>query len=133
MKSSRTALTLRCSWQDASTLRAEALSEHRSISGCVLNILERQLSMQEQFVRGLSESFIQAKAREFRLLHREGNRTRMLLRCSEEEAERIRAMARRREMSISEFIVFCLRRHWEARGEARKAQRTLPWKSGQGC
>ena len=37
----------------------------------------------------------------------------MLLRCSVQEAARIRAIARIRQMSISEFVVFALWRYWK--------------------
>lgn len=118
MDHSRTALTVRCSQEDAKALRVQALAEHRSISGCMLNVLERHLWIEERYIRGLSDTFIEDTTREFRLNHRRGDRTRMLLRCSEQQARRIRMGARKRRMSISEFVVFCIRRHWEARFQA---------------
>lgn len=100
-------------------VRAQANAERRTISGCILNILERSLWMHEKYSRGITPSFLENQAREFRLVHRIHDRTTMLLRCSVKEAERIRANADNRHMSISEFVGFSLWRHWEATKKIR--------------
>lgn len=112
---SRTALLIRCSRDDAQALRAQALAEHRSISGCLLHILDRSLWIDEQFARALTPALLARQAWAFRLARQEKkeDRTTMLLRCSVQEAARIRAIARIRQMSISEFVVFALWRYWK--------------------
>lgn len=115
MNDARTALTVRCSQQDAKALHMQAASEHRSISGCLLNVLDRYLAMEEGLVHGLPDSLLEKKAREFRLLGPGEAGARILLRCFSDEANRIRAAAAKRQMGVSNFIVFCLRRHWQAR------------------
>ncbi|HEX5423249.1 MAG TPA: hypothetical protein VFW94_06850 [Candidatus Acidoferrales bacterium] len=124
MNSCRTALLIRCSREEAATVRAQAHAERRTISGCILNILERSLWMEEQYSRGMTRSFLENQAREFRLMHRIYDRTTMLLRCSVQEAERIRAKAYNRHMSISEFVGFSLWRHWEATNKIRRPKNT---------
>lgn len=119
MNSSRTALLIRCSKQEAAIIRAQAAAERRTISGCMLNILERSLWMEEQYSRGITESFLENQAREFRLMHRIHDRTTLLLRCSVQEAERIRGKASNRHISISEFVGFSLWRHWDATRKIR--------------
>lgn len=114
MNPSRTALLIRCSKEEAGMVRAQAAAERRSISACIVNILERRMRIDEQYSRGITQSFLENQAREFRLTHRIYNRTTMLLRCSVEEAQRIRIAASNRHMSISEFVAFSLWRHWEA-------------------
>lgn len=114
MNPSRTALLIRCSKEEADILRAQAAGEHRTISGCILNILERSLWIEEQYAHGVTQAFLENQAREFRLAHRLHDRTSMLLRCSNAEADRIRAVAWNRGMSISEFAAFSFWRHWEA-------------------
>lgn len=114
MDPGRAALLIRCSQQDADALRLQAQSEHRTVSGCLLNILERRLRIEEKFARGISGSFGEKGALDSRLSRPRTNRTALLLRCSTEEADRIRAAAWKRQMSISNFVVFSLQRHWEA-------------------
>jgi hypothetical protein len=41
-----------------------------------------------------------------------GAETAILVRCTDAEADRVRAAARRRDMSISAFVMHCLRRDW---------------------
>lgn len=114
MNPSRTALLIRCSKEEADILRTQAAAEHRTISGCMLNILERSLWIEERYAHGVTPAFLENQAREFRLAHRLHDRTSMLLRCSNGEADRIRAVAWNRGMSISEFAAFSFWRHWEA-------------------
>lgn len=120
MNSSRTALLIRCSKEEAAIIRAQAAAERRTISGCMLNILERSMWMDEKYAHGITETFLQNQARYFRLTHRLRDRTNMLLRCSVTEAERIRVAAANRRMSISEFVGFSLWRHWEATKKIRR-------------
>lgn len=114
MNSSRTALLIRCSREEANMVRSQASAERRTISGCTLNILERSLWMETHYAHGITQPFLEKQARDFRLAHRIQHRAAILLRCSTEEADRIRSAAWNRGMSISEFVAFSLWRHWEA-------------------
>lgn len=120
MSSSRTALLIRCSKEEAGMVRAQANAERRTISGCILNIVERGISMERQYARGITKSFFERQARQFRLAHRVRDHATILLRCSVDEADRIRATALSRGMSISEFVGFSLWRHWEAADKIRR-------------
>lgn len=123
MNPSRTALLIRCSEDEANMVREQAAAERRTISGCILNILERGMSMEERYAHGITRSFLENQARDFRVAHRIRNRAVILLRCSTDEADRIRTIAWRRGMSISEFVAFSLWRHWEA---VKKVARNAP-------
>jgi uncharacterized protein (DUF1778 family) len=114
MNPSRTALLIRCSKDEADRVRAQAAAEHRTISGCIVNILERSVRIDQDYARGITRKFLDNQAREFRLAHRVTEPTSILLRCSTEEADRIRSVAWHRGMSISEFVAFSLWRHWDA-------------------
>jgi hypothetical protein len=126
MGAARTALLIRCSLEEAGALRAQARSEHRTISGCVLNIMERSLWIEQQYRHGITPSFNERIAREFRLRRPKTERTSLLLRCSAEEAGRIRIAARNRQMSISDFIVFSVRRQWDAAEKLRRSGAVAP-------
>src|SRR5215469_1378058 len=114
MKSSRTALLIRCDQDDLVAIRTQADTERRSMSGCVLRILDRSLQIEKQFSSGLTESFLASRANSLRLTRWKSKHVSMLLRCSQDEAAHIRAAAKKTGMSISEFVVFSLRRHWKA-------------------
>ncbi|HTU35774.1 MAG TPA: hypothetical protein VMF66_18375 [Candidatus Acidoferrum sp.] len=107
-------------------IRAQATAERRTISACILNILERGMGMDEQYARGITQSFLENQARDFRLARPMRDRTTILLRCSTAEAARIRTAARARQMSISEFVGFSLWRHWEATKRIRSGNPQQP-------
>lgn len=113
MPGTRTTLTIRCSKEEAAILHSQAAAEHRSLSGCLLKILERSLRFEENYP-GELRTLIRTEA----LIPPSKSRTKMLLRCSTEQADRIRRAAVRRETSISKFVVYSLRRHWKARAAA---------------
>lgn len=103
----RTALLICCSQLEASVIREQAKSERRTLSNYVLNIAVRAAQMEEL----LSESL----GRRLALVRppaRAHPRTAVLIRCSQKEAEKIREAARRREASISAFVLHCLERTW---------------------
>jgi len=110
----RTSLLIRLSHEDAVRIRAEASSEYRSLSGYLLHVLERSFWIEERVVRGASESLLSQQARA--VGGRQGKKlhTAVHLRCSVEQAARIREHAARRQLSIGDFVVFSLRRLWTA-------------------
>jgi hypothetical protein len=109
----RTALLIRCTKEEAAKLREQALSEHRSVSGCMLNVLERRLWMEERWGAGLGAPSHSPHALA-KVIRSAESRSELFLRCSQSEAQRIRKAAARRSMSISRFVIFSLQRQWEA-------------------
>ena len=105
----RTTLLIRCSQQQADLIRREAVAQHRTITGYLLNVLERSLWIESKFGHGL-ESLAALPVHE--TVDSGETRTAILLHCSRQSAEEIRRAAKRRDMSISGFAVFSLDRHW---------------------
>ena len=118
----RTSLLIRLSREDAARIHQEASSEYRSLSGYLLCKLERSISLE---AKALGEASETVKA----LLSKWGLETigpqckrlniAVHLRCTVEEAARIREWAARRQLSISDFVVFSLRRSWNATDQLR--------------
>lgn len=90
----KTALLIRCSEQEAKTIRNKAKFERRTISGYVLNILARTLQFEESLfsrLNGLS-NLNSTLARTS--ICSPGPRTAILLQCSEIESKQIRVAAK---------------------------------------
>src|SRR5215469_17434852 len=114
MRSVRTSLLIRLSHDDAARIRKQASSEHRSLSGYLLNVLERSFFIEQKVPHGASAPMLSMQARatvgpQVKKLH-----TAVHLRCTADEAARIREYAARRQLSIGDFVVFSLRRLWIA-------------------
>ena len=110
----RTSLLIRCSCEDAQTVHAEALAQRRSVSGYLLFVLERSMWIEDKFLAGVSypkQAHVPA----------ESNRTAIHLRCTVQEAARIRQAAKGRLLSISNFVVFSLQRNWRAVEKVRNS------------
>lgn len=109
----RTALLIRCSTGEATTIRDQARTERRTISSYLLNIVVRSVEIEER-IEGMwvtSPAFRKMTAEAFRDLPRPLRpRTAVLVRCSMEEASRIRAAARRKRITISGYVLHCFRR-----------------------
>jgi len=101
--------------EDAARTREEASSQHRSLSGYLLYVLERSFRVEETVGSILSPR----RPQNIRGTQRPGIRTAVHLRCTAEEAARIREYARRRKLSLSDFVVFSMRRLWEANDRLR--------------
>jgi uncharacterized protein (DUF1778 family) len=111
----RTSLLVRCSPEDAKAIHAEALAQHRSVSGYLLCVLERSIWIEGKSLANLPY------AMKISLSPSPEGRTAIHLRCTAEEADRIRMAAKRRLSSISSFVVFSLHRHWKAAERARNS------------
>ena len=70
--------------------------------------------IEDKIARGLSASLLLTQARLMKIERLGQVRTAVHLYCTVEEAARIRESAGRRQMSISDFVVFSLRRSWGA-------------------
>jgi len=105
-------LLINCSAEQAQAVRERAALQRRTVSGYVLHIVLRSVQFEESLAAQqparVSFSAISAVA-----LRPAGERTTMLIRCSVDEARRIRAAAKRRDTTISGFMLFCLKRSWE--------------------
>src|SRR5215467_542779 len=110
----RTSMLIRLSYEDAVRIRKEASSEHRSLSGYLLNVLERSFFIEQKLAHGASAPMLSRQARETLGQQCKKLNTAVHLRCTVEEAVRIREYAARRQLSISDFVVFSLRRLWRA-------------------
>jgi len=114
MESARTSLLIRLSHEDAARIRKDALSEHRSLSGYLLNVLERSFLIEQKLTPGASAPMLSRQARGVLGPQNKRLRTAVHLHCTVEQAARIREYAARRQLSISDFVVFSLHRLWTA-------------------
>jgi hypothetical protein len=111
----RAALLINCSERQAAKVRETAEEQRRTISGYVLNIVLRAVGIEEQFFARVS------RPGPLPFRRPPGRRTRLLVRCSEEEAKRIRHIAQRRQMTICGYVLYCLERSWNI-GRATSAR-----------
>lgn len=120
MDALRASVIVRCSQKDAARIRKEAFSEHRSMSGYLLRVLELSFRIEDK----VPEPALARQVQFLKIYADDNPRTAVHLRCATEQAARIRKYAARRGLSLSGFVVFSLRRLWEAsdrlhRGEVR--------------
>ena len=108
----RTALIISCSQEQAAIIHHRAELERRNISGYVLRILMRWLDLEEKLVGVQQDTGRPLTA--YHPVRFPGPRTTMLLRCSKEEAKRIRVGAKRRGTTISWFVLHSLALSWTA-------------------
>lgn len=109
----RTALLIRCSVEEANRIRAKARHERRSVAGYVLNIVLRAAAIEERIAAQIPRlpALNRVHARtSFRPI---GQRTAILIRCTVDEANRIRGVANRKQMMINGFVLHCLHRSWD--------------------
>jgi uncharacterized protein (DUF1778 family) len=106
--SDRNAILLCCSKEESRTLHEQAGLERRTVSAYVLNIIMKTVQLDEKLSFRLS-SLARDHAR-----RPNGPRTKVLLRCSREEANRIHRAAKKRETTVSAFVMQALRTSWQA-------------------
>src|SRR5262245_41725550 len=104
----RTAILISCREEEAAKIRTGAAYDFRGVSAYVLNIVMRAVALDEKLLgQFLRLSPFPASIRT------PGRRTAVLIRCSDEQASRIRAAAKRRATTISSFVLICLSRNWD--------------------
>ena len=109
--SDRDAILIRCLKEEAEQIRERAMRDRRYVSSYVLSIVMRFVEFEERlFLKLLRFDELNRVAR--RPVRIAGPKTTMMIRCSKEDAKRIRTTAQRRQMSVSAFIRQCLRRNW---------------------
>jgi len=111
--SGRAALLINCAKQEAQEIRKQSKIQRRTVSGYVMNIVLRAVGYDEElFARfGRLSSFGRGAGNQRKLAT---PRTTMHIHCSEGEARQIRNAAKRRETTISGFVLRSLWRSWEA-------------------
>jgi hypothetical protein len=123
----RAALLICCSKEESAEIQERARRDRRKISSYMLSVLMPSIEFEEALFERyhrLGELKMRIADRVEQNNKRRGpfgkSRTAMLLRCSKEEGSRIRAAAQRRDASISQFVVFLLRRSWAIADRRRK-------------
>ena len=119
----RAAILLSCTKREAA-IREQARVERRTVSGYVLKIALKSASFDETVLRAIGGASLSAVGGVQRGLLPEP-RTTVLIRCAAAESKQIRAAARRRNSSISRFVLLCLRRVW--RFKAQHGDVSLNW------
>lgn len=117
MKEPRTSLLVRLSTEDAARIHHAAASEYRSLCAYLLRHLERSMALEEKGTGKPSETLKELlfwQALQAIGPQRKKQHTAIHLYCTLKQATRIRACAARRQLSISDFVVFSLRRSWTA-------------------
>ena len=107
----RSALLICCSVEEIHTIRTEAENVRRPLSNYMVNTVMRAVIVDEKLTKlnGVPQF---GRAHYDIPVRPPGARTAILLRCSNSEAKRIRASAKRKQLSISGFVLQCLRRSW---------------------
>src|SRR5262245_9082771 len=104
----RTALCISCSEEEARIAHFLAEQQRRTLAAFLLGALERRLRIDEQFFAPTPRTPASTR------IQSEGPRTTMLLRCSIQESERIRAAARKRRVTIGEYVRGTIATSWNA-------------------
>jgi hypothetical protein len=81
----------------------------------MLTILDGSLRVEESLLAKLSHYQQLNRILSRKPIPSAGPRTAVLLRCSTQEADRIRVAAQRRETSISGFVLHSLHRAWQVK------------------
>ena len=110
--SDRDAILIGCLKEDATQIRERAKLDRRNVSSYALSIVMRCVEFEERLFQKLSRFDELNRAIARRAILRTGPKTTLMIRCSKEDAKRIRTAAGRRQMSISAFVRQCLRRSW---------------------
>jgi hypothetical protein len=112
IKIMRTSLLINCSKKEAEEVRTRAELQRRTVSGYVINIVIRSVSFSDGLVSSLGRVpfFKLDRGKPGRGV---APRTTLHIYCTNDEAKRIRGAANLRHMTISGFVLGCLRRSWE--------------------
>lgn len=109
----RTALLIRCSGEDAASIRQRAAAEHRTIAGYLLHVVDRMIKLDDKFASKIPKN-LPLPSFDTNATASAARDSAILLRCSIEEARRIRSAAKRRATTISGLVIHYLRVSWDA-------------------
>lgn len=115
-------LLIRCSHEERNTIRKKAKEERRTISGYIMNVVAVTLRFEEKLMARLHGFERLNTALSRRPIRVPGPRTALLLQCSVSEAHQIRKAAKRRNATISGFVLHSLRLSWNV----AKSRSTTP-------
>ena len=105
---SRTAVLISCSEEEAIKVRTRAEYDFRGLSAYILNIVLRSVELDEKLLGQFHKLTPLAAA-----VRVPGRRTAVLIRCSDDQASRIRSAAKRRSTTISNYVLTALNRSWD--------------------
>src|SRR5215470_6246060 len=115
----RAVLMISCLKEEAARIHEKAEFQRRTVSGYVLNIVMRAVKFDEALLAAHSRIHnLKTVTAIYPAGRPRGPRAAMLLRCSREESDRIRAAAKHRDTTISRFVLWSLRRSWLAELQA---------------
>ena len=114
----RTALLIRCTVEEAARIRTEAQLQRRTISGYVLHVTSRAVDIEDRLFAKLNRFDGMNRVASRRILIQPGPRTAILVRCTTDEAGRVRSAALRRDIPINAFVLQALKRWWTAEESA---------------
>jgi hypothetical protein len=122
----RPSLLINCSRREAQEVRAKAGFQRRTVSAYVINIVIRAVQVSERLASslGVLPQFTLGRGKGARAVR---PRTTLHIYCTTDEAKRIRNAAQSRKMTISGFVLGCLRRSWEVESSLQSA--TIPSKT----
>ena len=123
--SERASIIINCSRVESDLIHQQAQLQRRSISGYVLRIVLASVELDENLLPGLSRLPLHRLA-PYEPIRVAGPRTTFLLRCSREESDRIRAAAKRRDITLSLFVLHGLRRTWKVQKEVGRLHPEFP-------
>jgi hypothetical protein len=109
----RAQLLLHCTEAEAETVRRRAHDEYRGVSEYLLHLTMRTVELEERIARTLPSQVGLMGFRGRTNWRGTEPRTTMLLRCSADEARRIRRAAEVRQMTLSEYVFKTVRRAWQ--------------------
>lgn len=109
----RTSLLINCARKEAWQVRKRAGLQRRTVSGYVINIVMRSVEFSDGLVSSLGGLPPLFKLDHGKQAKGVAPRTTLHIYCATDEAKRIRGAASMRGMTISGFVLSCLRRSWE--------------------
>ena len=110
----RSSLLIRLSPEDDARIREGASSEYRSVCGYLLYALDCSFRIEEVVVRDAVSQLISMQARAIIGPQNEKSHNVVHFRCTVEQAAKIRKYVAKRQLSITDFVIFSLRRLWIA-------------------
>lgn len=114
----RASILINCSRLESDFIHKQAGNDRRSISGYVLKIVLGYVIFEEDILAKFRPVQRAAGLSPWkRPVQASGPRATFLIRCSEDESRRIRAAAKRRDVSISGYVLSSLRRTWKIQTE----------------
>jgi uncharacterized protein (DUF1778 family) len=116
----RAQLPLHCTVDEANAVRRRANDEYRTVSGYILRLVMRAAHMDQRFAETLPTQFGVTALRGRQNWRGTEERTRLLLRCSSNDARLIRNAAKSRDMTVSAYVFSAMRRAWSIADDLKK-------------